>query len=151
MKQNQLNLLSNASVVTELKQLIQSEREILADVIRYLQEVDRRKIFLELGFSSLYTFCTRALGYSEGAAWRRIQATRRSVASPALLEKLEAGTLSLCAVTELARVPKEVRQELIPLCEGLAKVEVQKLIAPHVPVASVKRERVTVLCQKVVE
>ncbi|MBI1860274.1 MAG: hypothetical protein HYR96_05080, partial [Deltaproteobacteria bacterium] len=54
-----------------LKEKIQTSR-----VLDYLVEVDRRRLWLKEGYASVYDFCIRYLGYSEGETHRRIQACR---------------------------------------------------------------------------
>jgi hypothetical protein len=71
-----ISSLTDQNLIAELKNLVQQEREVLAETIRYLQEVDTRRLYLELGYSSLFSFCTQGLGYSEGSAYRRIKAAR---------------------------------------------------------------------------
>ena len=45
-------------------------------VIDHLREVERRQLYLTLGFSSMFDYAMRELGYSTGAAWRRLKAMR---------------------------------------------------------------------------
>ena len=148
---NTLHALTNQNLLTELKALVKNECEVLGQIIRYLQEVEVRALHLELGYSSLFSFCTQLLGYSESAACRRIQAARSSIETPVLLTKLEAGTLTLCAVGELSRVAATVREQLIPQSEGKPKEAVKLLVAQHLPPQVAKSERVTVHRVKPVE
>ena len=59
--------LSNESLTQTLLRLRIGEREVISDVVRYLAELDSRKLYLELGYSSLFSYCRSVLGYSEGA------------------------------------------------------------------------------------
>jgi 5-methylcytosine-specific restriction endonuclease McrA len=122
-----ISSLTDQNLITELKNLVQQEREVLAEIIRYLQEVDARRLYLELGYSSLFSFATQALGYSEGSAYRRIKAARVSVETPEVLQRIATGSVSLCAAVELSRVPTQIMRELLPLSEGKAKEEVKQL------------------------
>jgi len=123
--------------------LIAVERETTAEIIRYLKEIDTRKLYQELGFSSLFAFCHAGLGYSEGSAYRRIQAARCIDETPEVLEKFESGALTLCAVGELSRVSAEKRVTLIPLSVGKSKQEVQRLVAAELPASLPLKEKVT--------
>jgi len=143
--------LTDHTLITELKNLVQQEREVLAEIISYLQEVDTRRLYLELGYSSLFSFCTQGLRYSEGSAYRRIKAARLSAETPEVLERIAAGSVSLCAAVELSRVPTQVMRELLPLSEGKAKEEVKRLVAPYLAPTSVKPERVTIAPTKAPE
>lgn len=68
--------LTNENIVTQLKNLVAEERKLTAKILEYLREVERRNIFLEMGYPSLFEFCTKELGYAEGSAHRRISAMR---------------------------------------------------------------------------
>jgi len=46
------------------------ERGVTLRILHYLIEIERRKLHLLLGRSSMFDYCTRGLGYSESAAWR---------------------------------------------------------------------------------
>ena len=66
--------------------LAQCEREIVSQVLLHIQEVERRKLFSALGFTSLFDYLKRGLKYSEGSAQRRISAARLSATVPAVIE-----------------------------------------------------------------
>ena len=60
----------------KVKNLAKKEREITQEMIAYIAEVDRRQLFLRMGYPSLYAYLTLEIHYSEGAAQRRIDAAR---------------------------------------------------------------------------
>jgi len=146
-----ISSLTDQNLVAELKSLVQQEREVLAEIIRYLQEVDTRRLYLELGYSSLFSFCTQGLGYTEGSAYRRMKAARVSAETPEVLERIATGSVSLCAAVELSRVRTQIMRELLPLSEGKAKEEVKKLVAPYLAPTYTKPERVTIAPTKAPE
>ena len=45
-------------------------------VIDHLLEIESRKLYLSRGFSGLFDYVARGLGYSAAAAWRRINAMK---------------------------------------------------------------------------
>jgi len=57
--------LSNQELVAALEKLKGRENQIIAELVRYLSEVDRRRLYFELGYPSLFAYCCKALGYSE--------------------------------------------------------------------------------------
>src|SRR5690606_33303843 len=85
---------------------IQSKREIKGRactffrVIELIREVNMRKLFLKLGFGSLFDFVTQDLGYEASSAMRRIQAARMIQALPEVKDKIEKGALSLSVVAQ---------------------------------------------------
>lgn len=87
--------INDNDLIQKLKSLVQSERGLLAEVLRHLREVEKRQLYLQRGYSSMFAFCTEALSYSEAEAHIRIQAMRLMTAVPMVEEKLESGELSL--------------------------------------------------------
>ncbi len=78
----------------------QNERHHMLRVLYSLQEIERKRLHLEWGFSSLHQFCVEALGYSEGSAARRVQASRLLRDVPEVKAKLEEGALSLSVAAQ---------------------------------------------------
>ena len=89
-------------LIATLPCLAGSERHATADLISALMEFDRRRLHLQLGFSSLFAYCTRALHLTEHEALNRIEAARAARQFPELLLKLASGELSLTAIRLLA-------------------------------------------------
>ena len=138
-----LTCLSNESLTQTLLKLRIGEREVISDVVRYLAELDSRKLYLELGYSSLFSYCRGALGYSEGGAYRRIQAARLVRDNPEVYQKLRNGSLTLCALAEISKV-KEGRAAVIEASVGKSKEEVQRIVSHYIPSSPIKREVVRV-------
>lgn len=79
----------------ELPRLADHERSATASFVACLAEFNRRRLYLELGFASIYAYCEKRLHLTEGAAYRRIEAARASVRFPSMLDMLRDGRLSL--------------------------------------------------------
>jgi 5-methylcytosine-specific restriction endonuclease McrA len=138
---NSLKDISNETLVSKLKSLKTSENYAVAEIILYLSEIDLRKLYRELGYSSLFSYCTECLGYSESAAYRRIQAARSLDKSPEIYDLIKSGRLSLCAVAEISKVKEESnKKELLKVSEGKSKREVQVLTAKYQPAIKPKKE-----------
>ena len=95
-------LLTNERLLAEVRLLVARERTATAVLVASLAEVDLRKLFLDLKYSSLYRFCLQELKLSEGAAYRRIRAARVAKRFPIALNYLEDGSLTLTNITVLA-------------------------------------------------
>lgn len=148
--------LTNENIVHQLKQLVDEERKIAAQVIAYLHEVDARKLHLELGYPSLYEFCTRELGYSEGSAHRRISAMRLIKSVPEVEGKIKTGEISL-SVASMAQnfflkqkkkdeeLSKDEKLDLLKKLENTSTRKCEKVlleISPE-PVRSDKERQIT--------
>lgn len=94
------NANTTANLHETLTVLVRKERRILNEILELLGEVNRRKLFLNFGHSSLLKYCVKELGYSESAAYRRIKALRVTQELPAVKKKLEEGAVNL---TQLCR------------------------------------------------
>ena len=66
-----------------------------------MTEIEARGLYLQRGFSSLFDYAVRELGYSDAAAARRIGAMRLCADQPDAREGLRDGSLTLSAAAEL--------------------------------------------------
>ena len=138
-----LNAITNELLLDKLKSLKSDECIVIADIVRYLAEVDLRQSYRDYGYSSLFTFCTQGLGYSEGAAQRRIVAARCLKDNEEVYELLRLGKISLCSLSEVARViTPQNKAEVLSLAEGLPRQQAQRLAAQYLPAVKAKRETV---------
>ena len=87
--------LSDRHLVQQLKKLTAVEHQLEVVVIDHLRELERRRLYLSQGFSSLFDYATRELGYSEAAAWRRIKAMRLCGEVEGARERMRDGSLTL--------------------------------------------------------
>ncbi len=106
-EQTILTTLTDDDLLSRLEHLRCREREITIEILRHLNEVERRKLHLKLGYSSLFVFCTEKLGYSESAAGRRIQAARCLRRFCVVEQMLENDELSLSTVSLIAPILTE--------------------------------------------
>lgn len=128
----------------ELARLSAHERSATADFVACLGEFDRRRLFLELGFSSIYAYCATRLHLTEGAAYRRIEAARASIRFPAVLDMLRDGRLSLATAALIGpKLTPANAEDWLRDCAFKSKREVEALLArlhPQPPVPSVIRK-----------
>ena len=108
------------------------EREVTLSVLHYLLEVERRQLFARLGFSSLYEYAVKDLGYSEGSAHRRIASMRLLRSLPELEAKIENGSLPLSTLSQAqsffrqeAIVAPQDKLEVLKKLEGKTSREVE--------------------------
>ena len=82
-------------LVKSLVELNKRERATSADILLHLIEVEQRKLHLEYGHSSLFSYACKELHYSEPAAHRRTSSARCIERIPELYPMLLAGEVSL--------------------------------------------------------
>ena len=92
----------------KLKSLAATERKITHEILLLIQTLDITKSYRELGYSSLFEYLTKEIGYSEGSAQRRIQSARLMKQVPAVEDKLKSGELNL---TQVSLAQTAIRQE----------------------------------------
>ncbi len=139
---------ADSDLISILKIKSESERKLTVEIIELLMEVDRRKIYLEIGFGSLLDFCVQELKYSESSAFRRIAAARLMQEVPEIRESLSLGTLNIAMVAQahtfIRREKKynhksysaEEKRELISSLENKSKRECEMIfteISPELP------------------
>ena len=98
---SQIKQLSNEKLLSQTKFLVQKERDVHIQVLHHLAEIDSRKLYFRQGFSSLFDYAVKELGYSEGAAYRRIKAMKLCQDIPKTESRLQTGRLSLSTACQL--------------------------------------------------
>ena len=72
----------------------------------HIAELEERRAYAEIGYDGMYSYLTRGLGYSDGAAYR-LQSARLLKQIPEVAEKIEEGKLNLSQLTQLQKCLKE--------------------------------------------
>src|SRR5215208_3555922 len=117
-----------------LSDLLRREHVAMADFLVALADFDRRKIWVELGHSSLFSYLNRELGLSKGAAFYRKTAAELVQRFPEIIEPLGDGRLCLTVVCELAKVmAPENRDQVLPRFFHLSKDEAREVVAELKP------------------
>lgn len=117
--------LTNDELLAKAKKLVQQERVILVEILHHLLMINDKKLYLQMGFKSLFDFCTKELGYSEAAAYRRIQAMKLLKEVPEVKQKVLSGSVNL---THLAQVQKVATVERKQNNNVISKAQKIKLI-----------------------
>lgn len=134
--------LNDRELEQELEHCVRRERAAVAEVLRYLREVEARRLFLARGYSSLFAYCTSKLGYSEPEAYLRIQAMRLMTAVPEAEARIETGRLSMSVAAEIQGAARReemavpaVRQ-LVEELSGKSKREAERRLVGLFPRAA---------------
>jgi hypothetical protein len=99
---------SDENLLADLKVFRRTEDETLVEIIQHLREVRARKLFVKLGYSSLFKYCIKELKYSEASAQRRIEALRASDHLPEIEEMILDQSLNLSTISLTQKI---LRQE----------------------------------------
>ncbi len=120
-----LSGLPDQVLLAHTRSLVLHEQALQLAVLDHLREIHARHLHLRLGFSSLFDYAVRELGYSEGAAWRRIKAMRLCSDTAGTRERLQDGSLTLSAAAQL--------QNTFDLLQRTATAAVDPGSAPAAP------------------
>jgi len=133
MKQSPSQLTDDALLI-EVKRLAQCERETIATLVAHLVEIERRDLYRAEGCSSMFTYCTEVLRFSEDATVLRLQAARLARQHPVILEDLASGALHLSALRSLVpHLTSETAPELLVASRHKTKREVEKFVRERFP------------------
>jgi hypothetical protein len=122
--------LDSPSLARRLGELAGDERHVQVEFLLHLDEFDRRRDWLGLGYGSLWTYCLEALHLREGAAGRRIAAMKVLRRLPYLAGALHDGRLCLSTLSQLGPVlTEETAQDLVARAAYRTAAEVDHLVA----------------------
>ena len=96
----QIHQLRDDQLLVATKSLVQTEREILTKVLRHLREIDRRRLYSDLAYQSLFEYAVKELKYSESQASRRVNAMRLIKELPQIESSITKGELSLSNISQ---------------------------------------------------
>jgi 5-methylcytosine-specific restriction endonuclease McrA len=110
-----LNSLPLPLLDSHIKKLVCSERQVTDQILKAITELDARRGYAELGYSSLFAYLTVGVGYSESSAQRRIAAARlmTKVSEPVkdtLRDKLKAGAINLSQLSKISSLVHTLEQ-----------------------------------------
>jgi hypothetical protein len=142
----------------ELKEIETRERTLEEDALARLTELHRRGYALKQGYPSLFGFCVKVLGYSQGKASRRTQAIKllESVGDKKaddVKAKMKEGSLTLSDLCQLQSVVRKEkltvakREEMLTRLKGTSAREAEKVLALEFGALAVQRESVRPLTE----
>jgi 5-methylcytosine-specific restriction endonuclease McrA len=133
--------IQDEQLLIDCKAQVLIEKKATSKVLEYLNEIDKRRLWVKEGYGSLFDFCIRYLGYSEGEANRRIQAARLTQRVESVKPLLEKGEVSLTSLTLLSPIlTQENAKTILPQVIGKPIREVEKVIHQHFPERAIKKE-----------
>ncbi len=135
-------------LAARLADLLRHEHVAMADFLVALAEFDRRRLWVELGYSGLFMFLHRELGLSKGASHYRKVAGGLVQRVPEIVEPLRDGRLCITSIAELAKVlTPENHREVLPRFFHRSKREAMEVTAELRPDPTPpKRDVVTMVC-----
>jgi hypothetical protein len=109
------------------------EKAATAILLHHIKEVDRRKLYCDWKYSSLFEWCVKELGLCEGSAQLRITAARLLNDISSIEKRIEEGSLTLSNISQINQFCRqndihdiEEKKELLAQVENLSKRETEK-------------------------
>lgn len=133
-----LKHLTDKILLQDTKFLAIEYRSVTTKILHHLKEIERRRLYSELGYSSLFDYTVKELGFSEPSAGRRINAARLLADIPEIEQKIESGELNLTNISSAAQTfknedikDKERKIEILSQIENSSKKECEKTLREY--------------------
>ena len=131
--------LDDVQLLASLSTLVKRENESLSDLLAHLAEIDERELCVAMGYSSLFAYCTEALGFCKSSAGRRIAAARVCRDFPEAFARVAKGELQLSVLCALRpHLNTENASELFAACSRKSCEQVEVLLAARFPKPDVR-------------
>jgi 5-methylcytosine-specific restriction endonuclease McrA len=129
-----LQHIQEQQLLRDFSDLVDQDRRDTATLLAYIAEIDRRKLYLEHAFPSMFAFCTERFHMSEAVAARRIRAGRATRRFPCILGMVARGELHLSGLHQLAaHLTEDNHKEVLQRAKHRSMREIEKLIAEISP------------------
>jgi hypothetical protein len=126
--------LEDDQLLAALSGLVRRENDSLSDLLAHLAELDERALCIALGYSSLFAYCTEALGFCKSAAGRRIAAARVCRDFPEAFARVANGELQLSVLCALRpHLNAKNANELFAACARKSCEQVEELLPARFP------------------
>lgn len=125
----QLASISNNELRIALHKLATTDRMTELELAWHLLELEKRRLFLEWGYCSLWDFMTRELKWSEATAVRRRVVARLFGRLPEVAPYLADGRISFCVMAVLApHLKEDGLPDVLNKAVGKSRREAERLI-----------------------
>ncbi len=135
-----LKSLTKDELILSAEEAVKTERLSTLQVIHHFREIERRRLYLEKGYSSLFEMVTKRFGFSAAGAQRRISSMRLIRDMPEAEHQIEIGELSLTAAASVQSffmvqigLPKTEKAKVLSSCLNKSSREVEKELATRQP------------------
>ncbi len=127
----------------EILELRKQEKKISAEILEKLQLIENKRSYLPMGYSSLFDYLNRGLGYSSSRAYERQSCLKLTKEFPELKDKIDQGQLSYSTITKafktLKKKPTEEKRQILKSLENKSAREVKKLLAEPMKPIKIKQ------------
>ena len=130
-----LKMLSNSALLSASREIAKRDREITKILLEHINEVDRRRLWVELDFRSLQDWLVKDLKYDDSTASRHRAAAAAIRSMPELADKIADGSIG---ITNLTQAQHAIRREEVRTRVALP-VEQQRAVIAEVEKLSTRQ------------
>jgi hypothetical protein len=148
-----LKTLSDELLDENLEVLVLKERALEKEILLYIAEVDLRRLYLKMSYSSLFEYLTKRHGYSNAIAQSRIDLVRLHHEVPTVIEDLEKGDIKISQIgllkTALRQTAEDItleqKAEIVESLKNKTMAESQVILAEALNIEIKEKAKVTYL------
>src|SRR5256885_15888141 len=120
-------VMNDDDLIALTSELARKSNGVEAELLRYVGEIDARKIYRERASPSLIAFCMREINFAEGAAANRVFVARVARRLPAVLEARRTGAVRLSGLRVLVpHLVEENHERVLALAAGKSNREIEE-------------------------
>ncbi|MFS4457557.1 HNH endonuclease [Bdellovibrio sp. HCB2-146] len=158
-----IKAMTDNQLIERVEYLVRRERELVECLIWHLQEIQDRKLYIQMGFTSLFECLVKHFKYSEAVAYSRISALKIISAVPEAAEALNSGEVNLTTLSLTQsfirkqeketgeKVSPEQKVQYVESIKNKSTQEVKQILATISPVSELPLDKVQYLDQKHVQ
>jgi len=137
--------LNDSEFHTEFENAAQAHQTSTINILHFINECERRKSYLDRGYSSIFSYCVRKLKYSSSTAGRMIQAARCIAANPEVLQMLQAREVSVTSISQVAGILDDAnRTSILGRMRGASWRDVERIAREYRPPVELRDRMVPV-------
>jgi hypothetical protein len=136
--------MNNTEFHVEFEKAARVNQSSVVTILHFINDCERRKSFLDLGYSSIWDYSVRKLKYSSSTGSRYIQAARCILKHPETLPMLEARELSISTICLIASILDDGKQFILERVIGRSRREVEDVVREFRPPVELRDRMVPV-------
>ena len=126
--------LSDDDLLRHFGELVRRDHQHTAQLLRHIDEIDRRQLWAKHGHPSMFDFCVVRFHMSESVAGKRIGAARAARRFPLLFDMVARGEIHLSGIHCLkAHLSEDNHREVLAEAKHKTIKEIERLVARLAP------------------
>src|SRR6187455_1835992 len=133
-----LEALNDHALLSQFGDLLRQDREGNANLLRHIDAIDRRQLWAQSGYPSLFAFLVTRYHMSESTAGKRIGAARTARRFPILFAMVARGEIHLSGIHRLkTHLTAENHEQVLAEAKHKTIRQIEQLVARLAPQADV--------------